>query len=273
MLPVWRARRRGGTKRLDWSAARPQYRGMEPIESSAARARRVANAPDPTAVRALMQRLPLFAALPADGLAALCQRCRVKHLAAGEEVFSPLDAASAFYAILVGRIKVYQLSPKGDEQILHLYGAGQTFGEAAMLAGGAYPAYATALEATTLVAVARDALRATIAGNPDLALAMLGGLASKLHEFNRLIEQLSLRDVPARLARTLLDLAAEQQGDRVRLVQSKRELAAQIGTIPETLSRALRRLREAGLVAVQGEVIHLLDRDQLTQWAGGEDEP
>jgi CRP/FNR family transcriptional regulator len=216
-----------------------------------------------------MKQAPLFSALGKPEMESLLGACRIQDLPAGSQVFSPLERAERFYVILAGRVKVYKLSARGNEQILHLYGPGQTFGEAAMWAGISYPAFAAALVDTTLLVVSRSALRDLIERNADLALAMMAGMASKLREFNLLIEQLSLKEVPARLASVLLELSRQAGGSAVRLRQTKRELAAQIGTVAETLSRALKELKRAGLIEVNGAEITILDAGGLGVLAAG----
>lgn len=214
-----------------------------------------------------MRRLPLFSAVSEKDLRGLQAACRIEPAAAGREILSPTERADRFYLILAGRVKIFQLSARGDEQILHLYGPGETFGEAAMWAGGRYPAFAEAVEDGTLLVVGRAALREAIRTHPELAVAMMAGMARKLHEFNRLIERLSLKEVPARLAQALLQHATGEGGTLVELQQSKRELAAQLGTVPETLSRALAKLRAAGLIEVDGRRIRILDRERVSDLA------
>ncbi|MCY2928319.1 MAG: Crp/Fnr family transcriptional regulator [Planctomycetota bacterium] len=222
---------------------------------------------NPTQVSTALRQVPLFSSLDKEALSALVRACPSRGLAVGEQVFAPAQPAESFYAILAGKVKVYMISPKGDEQILHLYGPGQTFGEAAMWAGGRYPAYAEAVDPATLLVVSRAVLKGLIAKNADLALAMLAGLSSKLREFSSLIEQLSLKDVPARLAAALLTMPAKAGSDVVELKGTKRQLASQIGTIPETLSRALKKLADSGLIEVEGSTIRILDADGLGEVA------
>ena len=218
-------------------------------------------------IAAAMRQIPLFSALGEAELAGLIEACRTQHAAAGTQVLSPLQQADAFYVILAGKVKVYKLSPRGDEQILHMYGPGQTFGEAAMWAGVRYPAHAEVLADSTLLAISRTALRDLIARNAETAMNMLAGMSAKLREFNQLIEQLSLKEVPARLADILLELPAKPGTNTVVLRQTKRELAAQIGTIAETLSRAFRKLSSSGLIEVNGPEITILDPDGLVELA------
>jgi CRP/FNR family transcriptional regulator len=218
-------------------------------------------------ILALLQQVPLFSALTRADLERLLAEARLQTASAGTELVSPGVPAERFYVILSGRVNVFQLSSKGDQQILHAYGAGATFGEAAMWKGVAYPAYAEALEPTTLLVIERETLASAIRRRPELALGMLAGLSGKLAEFTRLIESLALKEVPARLAAVLLDLAAEAGAAEFDLPQSKRDLAARIGTIPETLSRALGRLRRADCIDVEGRRIRILDAGSLREIA------
>ncbi len=212
---------------------------------------------------AAVREAPMFSELDDAAMHRVIDAGRVTTLPAERFVFRADQSADRFYAVAAGRVKIFKLSMRGDEQILHLYGPGETFGEAAMWAGRTYPAHAAVVEDATLLSVTRDALLRLLTNGPDLAMGMLAGMSRKLHEFASLIEQLSLKEVPARLATVLLDLAERQGSDVVRLPQTKRQLAAQIGTVAETLSRALGRLREAGAIEVRGSNIRLLDADAL----------
>ena len=241
------------TKGLDLATIWSQNRNMR---SSATR----------TVTRAL-RHLPLFSSISEKDLHHLARACRTARFRAGAQILAAGSPAECFFVILKGKIKIYQLSAKGDEQILHLYGPGCSFGEAAMWAGTGYPAHAEALADTTLLLVTRGVLRQAIVHRPELALEMLAGMSIKLREFTQLIEQLSLREVPARLASALLTMADEGGSPTVRLAQSKRELAAQLGTVPETLSRALAKLKKAGLIEVAGATITILDGEGLADQA------
>ncbi len=116
---------------------------------------------------------------------------------------------------------------------------------------------------TTLLIVRRKALKSLLENNTELALTMMAGMAGKLREFNQLISQLSLHDVLARLAGAILQQARHTDGNTFQLSQSKRQLASQIGTVPETLSRSLKKLKTAGWIDVQGPTITILDQAAL----------
>lgn len=214
-----------------------------------------------------IRKAPVFSQLDDRTLRAFVEQCQTIRVKAGAQVLRPSQPADRFFAVLSGQVKIYKLSPRGDEQILHLYGPGETFGEAAMWAKIDFPAHAQAVEDARLLVVPRDTLRRALADNAELAMGMLAGLSAKLREFNLLIERLSLMEVPARLAGTLLQLAQKAGAPSFRLEQSKRELAGQIGTVPETLSRALAKMKKQGVIQVQGSQIRVLDMDALREMA------
>jgi CRP/FNR family transcriptional regulator len=237
----------------------------------------------------VIKQAPVFSQLDDRTLRAFVEQCQAIRVKAGAQVLRPSQLADRFFAVISGQVKIYKLSPRGDEQILHLYGPGETFGEAAMWAKIDFPAHAEAVEDSRLLVVPRETLRRALADNAELAMGMLAGLSAKLREFNLLIERLSLMEVPARLAGTLLQLArsvtsplkgevAPKGRVRVsptkpdspisfRLPQSKRELAGQIGTVPETLSRALAKMKKQGVIQVKGSQIRVLDMDALRELA------
>ncbi len=211
----------------------------------------------------------LFGSLPEKDVNRLAETAVGRTFAKYELIFSEGNEARGFYLLTEGRAKIYKLSPAGKEQILHVVSAGEIFGEAAVFAGGKYPAFARALAASRAVFFPAERFRAEIAANPELALHMLAAMAGYLRRFARLVEQLALREVPARLAEYLLNAPADGEG-RMRLAITKRELAAQLGTQPETLSRALGVLQARGLIEVDGASIRVANPRELEKTASGE---
>jgi len=216
---------------------------------------------------AALKAVPAFSALGEAEIAELCRQCVTRQYKAGQIILHSLQEADWFFVVLSGQVKVYKVSAKGDEQILHLYGPGQTFGEAAMWAGIRFPANAEAVRDARLLVVPRPVLRRAIEKSPDVAMGMLAGLSAKLREFNQLIEDLSLKEVPARLARVLLEESERHGTATFRLRQTKRQLAAQIGTVAETLSRTLGKLKAAGLIDVAGSKITIRNAQGLRDLA------
>jgi CRP-like cAMP-binding protein len=186
-------------------------------------------------------------------------------------IFSQGDEAVGFYVVISGRMKVFKLSPEGKEQILHIFGAGEPVGEVAVFSGEKFPAYAEALEESRVFFFPRPAFVDLIGKNPSLALNMLGVLSRRLRKFAGLIEDLSLKEVPARLAAYLL-LFSERQKRNIefQLDVSKTQLSSLLGTIPETLSRIFAKMEKEKLIRSEGKKITLLDRKGLEELSAGE---
>lgn len=183
-------------------------------------------------------------------------------------VFSDGEDGAGFFLVVTGKIKVFKMSPEGKEQILHILGPGEPVGQVAVFAGASFPANAQAINKSRLLFFPRQAFVDLIQARPSLALNMLAILSNRLREFTVQIENISLKEVPARLASYLLYLSHEQQGaDCLQLKISKAQLASIIGTIPETLSRILSRMSTKNLIGVNGREIKLIDRDNLAALA------
>jgi CRP-like cAMP-binding protein len=212
--------------------------------------------------------IPIFNGLPADQIAAIKQIAVEKNVSKGEILFSEGDEGNGFYVIAAGRLKVFKVSPEGKEQILHILGPGQPFGEVSVFAGQRFPANAQALDNARVFFLPRTAMVNLIAANPSLALNMLAVMSKKLRQFAAQIENLSLKEMPGRLASYLIHLAEEQGVDKVITLKiSKGQLASILGTIPETLSRIFAKLSGQNLIRVEGKKITLLDRRGLEDLA------
>jgi len=182
----------------------------------------------------------------------------------GQPVFFEGDQALGFFIVLSGRVKISKLSPEGKEQILHLIGPGDPFGEVPMFAGGRFPANAVALEDTELLFFSRERFMDLIGRHPVLAMNMLAFLAQRLVHLTRLVENLSLKEVHERLAAYLLHMShIQNDSDTIRLDIHKGQLASLLGTIPETLSRILTRFHNEDLIAVEGRNIRIRNRQEL----------
>jgi CRP/FNR family transcriptional regulator len=216
----------------------------------------------------IISTIPLFNGLPEDQMVAIRKIALEKKFSKGEIIFSEGDEGNGFYVIAEGRVKVFKVSTEGKEHILHIFGPGQPFGEAPVFAGQKFPANAQAIEKTRVLFFLRVSIVNLISANPSLALNMLAVMSKKLRQFAVQIENLSLKEMPARLASYLLRHADEQnQGDVVILKISKGQLASTLGTIPETLSRMFAKLSGKNLISVDGKKITLLDRNGLEDLA------
>ncbi len=214
--------------------------------------------------------LPLFKGLPREQLEEVTDIVTDQTFARAQMIFSEGDDAAGFYVVISGRVKVFKLSSEGKEQILHIFGPGEPFGEVPMFAGEHFPANAQAIENSRIFFFARKDFMSLIKREPSLAMNMLATLSRLLRQMTRLIEDLSLKEVPGRLAAYLLYLSAgKDSSDTVELDIAKGQLASLLGTIPETLSRMLNKMSSQGLIEVQGRRIILLDRDALEDLASG----
>jgi len=212
--------------------------------------------------------IPIFNGLPEDQIEAIKQIAVEKQINKGEIIFSEGEEGNGFFVIAEGRVKIFKVSAEGKEQILHIFGPGQPFGEVPVFAGQRFPANAQAIDETRALFLPRAAIVDLVASNPSLALNMLAVMSKKLRQFTLQIENLSLKEMPARLASYLIFLADEQEvDDVVTLNSSKGQLASILGTIPETLSRIFAKLSGQHLIRVEGKKITLLDRGGLEDLA------
>jgi len=216
----------------------------------------------------ILKKCSLFSGLAPAELEQIRIIAKAKHYARQEIIFSEGEPATGFYVIWEGKIKLYKLSAAGKEQILHLASAGECVAEAAMFSGTSYPATAEALTQTKLLYFPKADFLRLIKENPQLSLNMIATLSKLLRRFNRLVEELALKDVSARLARYLVELTLNnglklEPKTTVELDMSKSQLAAKLGTISETLSRTLKKLAENQVIQVKKNKITILDPQAL----------
>jgi CRP/FNR family transcriptional regulator len=193
-----------------------------------------------------------------------------KYYSRGQNFFAEGDEGIGFYIILSGKVKVFKLSPDGKEQIFHILEAPEPFAEAAVFAGQHYPASAQALAETIVLFFPRQKFLELISLQPSLALSMLALLSQRLRKLTMLVENLSLKEVPGRLAAYLLYLHEHNDDSTtVKLDISKNQMAGLLGTIPETLSRILKRMTDEKLIKADTRTICILDQKGLIELAEG----
>jgi len=187
-----------------------------------------------------------------------------------EILFFEGDPASGFYVLLTGKIRIYKSSPDGKEYTLHLIGPGQIFAEAAIFRDDIFPANGMAVEDSFVAFFSKNAFLTLLKNSPELSLKIIGSLSAFVRDFNRQVEELSLKEVPARVASFLLSQSEEKKSNIIHLDTSKSELANRLGTIRETLSRNLKKLIDSGIIEVDGKKITILDSARLIAIADGE---
>jgi CRP-like cAMP-binding protein len=220
-----------------------------------------------------MQTLDLFQGVPAEKLRTLAERSRYKTYKAGEMFIGETDPAHAFYVIVTGQVKLYKSSPEGKEQTLYLLRPGDPFGMCTAFAIDSFPANAMALEESGVLMIPGPVMETVATSEPRLLMNIIQILSDRLKESMTLIESLSLMEIPQRLASFLLH-ALTREGDRevnrLELTITQRELAKILGSTPEALSRAVRKMSNAGILAMDGRTIRILDREALDDLAEGE---
>ena len=216
----------------------------------------------------IISNIPLFKGLSQSQFEKIEKIAVKKDRKKGELIFSEDDQSDGFYIVARGKVKIYKVSLEGKEQILHIFGRGEPFGEVPVFSGSVFPANAQAIEKCSLIFFPRDAFVQLISENIPIVLNMLAVLSMRLRQFTLQIENLSLKEVPGRLAGYILLLAEEQQGeDIIQLNISKGQLASLLGTIPETLSRIFSKINSMGLIEVEGRNIKILDSEGLEDLA------
>ncbi len=215
----------------------------------------------------------LFSGLDEENLAEVAAIAVRRQFSKGETLFVEGDIATGFYLLASGSIKLCKISPDGKEKVLHFVHPAETFAEAAFFGDGKYPAEARALEGGVALFFPREAFMGLLVRNPRFSLNLIVSLSLLLRRFARQIEELSFAEVPARLAGYLLEIAAKKstafQGKTyLDLDMKKGELASRLGTASETLSRAFRKLKEDGVLSVDGSRVIILDMTRLRQLAG-----
>jgi len=220
----------------------------------------------------LKSRMPLFRGLEDRQIEALASICVPADYPKGRTIFLEGSQAQGLYVVMSGQVKIFKLSLEGREQIIHIYGPGEPFGEVPVFEGGRFPANAEATADSRVLFVPRDGLRRLLENDSTLAMNMLAALSRKLRRFTVKLENLTLKETPQRVAAYLLDLSDRSGGAaEVTLDISKGHLAGLLGTAQETLSRVLKRLSEAGLIRVRGKHIDILDPDGLQAVSDGDD--
>ena len=215
----------------------------------------------PDATRALSA-VPYFAEADAATLQAVAQAAISRRYGAGEMVFLEGEPCGGLYVVQEGWLKSVKMSPAGREQIVRFVGPGETFNELGVLAGTPNHVTVIALERCAVWIIRRDALLALLESDRHLASIITQNLAHRALHLMSLVEDLSLRTVEARLARLLVQQAEEATLHR-RPWATQAEMAARLGTVPDVLNRALRKLADEGLIRVARHQIQILDPEAL----------
>lgn len=224
---------------------------------------------------AFLAKAPIFSELTESELAFLVQRTVAKNFPAGRLIFSEGDACPGLYVIETGFVKIFKSSATGREQVLAIDGPGHSIAELPVFDGGSYPASAQAVHDTTLLFVSKQDFQALCVAHPQVALKVLRVVGRRLRGLVAIIEELSFTTVRQRLAALLVRLARNARksegGLQIELPATNQELAAQIGTVRELVSRNLSRLQAARIITIEGRTVTIPDLRALETEAETED--
>ncbi|WP_341891550.1 Crp/Fnr family transcriptional regulator [Variovorax sp. YR752] len=217
--------------------------------------------------------LPLFTDLSRPELERLALGCQLRRLSRGDTVFRVGEPCEEFHVTVTGQIKLFAISPAGQEKVIELVGPGNSFAEALMFTGKPYIINAQALSDTLLLTVKKDAVVGEIERDPRFAMRMLAGISRRLHGLVHDVEAYALHSGVQRVIGYLLrDQIAEDcvSGEviTVSLPVSKATIASRLSLTPEYFSRVLHELEAAGLVRIDKRDVHILDVQRLAAYPG-----
>lgn len=212
----------------------------------------------------MLTRVPIFSGLSEAELAYLAQRAVPRRFSAGETVFAEGEACTGLYVVESGHVRIFKSSAGGREHVLSIEGPGSSVAELPVFDGGNYPASVTALDEATLLFVSKEDFQSLCLTHPQVSLKVLRVVGARLRRLVGIIEELSFTTVRHRLAALLVRLAKgsgqrAMGGVEIILPGSNQELASQIGTVRELVSRNLSRFQAEGLLKIDGRTVTITD--------------
>ncbi len=220
-------------------------------------------------IKELLKACDSFSHLSEEDLGILESICRVTKLPADRLIFQENDPSTSFYLIISGRVQLYKSSEEQKTIVLRIFEAGEIFAELPGLGYmNTYPASALCMEPTELLVIDGTKFRGLLGRRPDIQIHILQRASERLRNFNNVIADLSMKSVDSRLAKYLLT-ASVNTPEQAIIRYQKKTVASLLGTIPETLSRALRRLADKKIIVVNDHAVQILDREELTKLANG----
>jgi len=211
---------------------------------------------------AMLRKVPFLAELDRSSMAELAHASRTVKASKGEDLFTEGEPCRGMFLLLSGSMKVYRAAASGREQILAIESPGATIAELPLLDGGAYPASCAALEESELLLLPREAFADLLLRRPEVTMGVLRVICHRLRYLVALVEEVSLLEVPQRLAKYLLEIS-ERRGSDFTLTLSNREIANRLGTVREIVSRCLHRLAEQGAIQIERRRIRILSKEAL----------
>jgi len=219
-----------------------------------------------TVSTAVLKAVPLFASFPDDQLRTLTTMVTRRSAARSTTIMAGGDATDSLYIVLSGRLKVMMSDSDGKEVILSILGPGEFFGEMGLIDDEPRSASVVTIEPCELLAIAKRDFKKCLLENNEMAMAVMRGLVRRLREADRKIGSLALLDVYGRVARLLLDMAENVNGEKVVTKRlPKQDIAKMIGASREMVSRVMKDLQTGGYIEMRGFNIVLRDTIMLPE--------
>jgi CRP-like cAMP-binding protein len=213
---------------------------------------------DPTEVIARLREVPFLRNLSSEALDTLRRSGTVRPFARGEQLFTRGEPAKGLFVVIRGSVRVYQIGDSGREHVLAVEQPGGSVAELPLFDEGPYPAYAEAAEESILFTLGRERFSDLLREYPEIAREVIRALAQRLRRLVQTVEGLALKEVRQRVAGLLLQLA-EEHGPEFELPSSIEQIAAQLGTAREVVSRTLHGYARDGLLNLEGRRVRLLN--------------
>jgi CRP-like cAMP-binding protein len=213
--------------------------------------------------------LPLFQDMTAADLEQLAQGCRLRRLGRGDPVFRVGEPCEEFHVTVTGQVKLFALSPAGQEKVIELIGPGQSFAEALMFTGRPYIINAQSLTDSLLLSVGKAEVVRGIENDPRFAMRMLAGISRRLHGLVHDVQAYALHSGMQRVIGYLLrdvSESADEAALTVSLPVSKATIASRLSLTPEYFSRVLHELESEGLIEIDRRDIRIPDASRLARY-------
>jgi CRP/FNR family cyclic AMP-dependent transcriptional regulator len=219
-----------------------------------------------TVSTAVLKAVPLFATISEEQLRMLTTMVTRRSASRNTTIMSSGDATDSLYIVLSGRLKVMMSDSEGKEVILAILGPGEFFGEMGLIDDEPRSASVVSIEPCELLSIAKRDFKRVISENSEMAMSVMRGLVRRLREADRKIGSLALLDVYGRVARLLLDMAENVNGEKIVTKRlPKQDIAKMIGASREMVSRVMKDLQTGGYIEVRGSSIVLRDTIMLPE--------
>ncbi len=216
----------------------------------------------------ILSQVQLFSGLADSEMDFLAPRVVPRKFSPGQIVFNEGDPCSGLYVVASGQVRIFKTSASGREQVLSIDGPGSSVAELPVFDGCDYPASVAAVDDATLLFVSKKDFQELCLAHPQVALKVLRVVGARLRRLVGIIEELSFTTVRHRLAAFLVRLANRESvrpgtGIAITLPDNNQEIASQIGTVRELVSRNLSRLQAEGLIEIDGRKLTIRDLDAI----------